>query len=47
MQSDKAFDGFLRMVIRALEEAVNETDQMKKREKLEALLEDLQDTLDE
>ena len=46
-QTDKQFNGFLRMVIRDLKEALAETDPRKKQEKLEVLLADLQTTLED
>lgn len=46
-QTDRQFNGFLRVVIRDLKEAIAETDPEKKREKLEALLDDLQTTLED
>lgn len=46
-QTDKQFNGFLRMVIRDLKEAIEETDQSKKQQMLEALLSDLQTTLED
>jgi len=46
-QTDKQFNGFLRVIIRDLKEAISETDPDKKKEKLEALLNDLQSTLED
>lgn len=46
-QTDKQFNGFLRMVIRDLKEAIAETDLNRKQEMLEALLNDLQTTLED
>ncbi len=46
-QSDKQFNGFLRVIIRDLKEALAENDPKKKQEKLEALLTDLQTTLED
>ncbi len=45
-QTEKQFNGFLRVVIRDLKEAIAETDPEKKA-KLEALLNDLQTTLED
>lgn len=44
---EQQFKGFLRLVIRYLKEALAESDPEKKREKLEALLNDLQTTLED
>ncbi len=46
-QTDKQFNGFLRVIIRDLKEAIAETDPEKKKAKLEALLNDLQTTLED
>ncbi|MCI9235521.1 MAG: hypothetical protein HFG24_06025 [Anaerotruncus sp.] len=46
-QTDKQFNGFLRMVIRDLKEAIAEDDLDKKQKMLEALLSDLQTTLED
>ena len=46
-QTDKQFNGFLRVIIRDLKEAIAENDPEKKKEKLEALLTDLQTTLED
>lgn len=46
-QTDKQFNGFLRMVIRDLKEAIEEKDPAKKQAQLEALLHDLQTTLED
>lgn len=46
-QTDKQFNGFLRMVIRDLKEAIEEPDQEKKQQALKALLSDLQTTLED
>ncbi len=46
-QTDKQFNGFLRMVIRDLKEALAESDSAKLREKIELLLTDLQTTLED
>jgi len=46
-QTDKQFGGFLRMIIRALKEARAETDVEKIHRKLDALLADLQATLED
>ncbi len=46
-QTDKQFNGFLRMVIRDLKEAIAEDDPDKKQKMLEALLSDLQTTLED
>lgn len=46
-QTDKQFNGFLRVIIRNLKEAIDETDPEKKKSKLEALLTDLQTTLED
>lgn len=45
--TDKQFNGFLRMVIRDLKEAIAEEDPAKKQTQLEALLHDLQTTLED
>lgn len=46
-QTDKQFNGFLRVIIRALKDAMNESDSDKKQKMLEALLSDLQTTLED
>jgi len=46
-QTDKQFNGFLRMVISSLKKAIAEKDPEKKRELLEELLHDLQTTLED
>ena len=46
-QTDKQFNGFLRMVIRDLREALAEEDSEKLREKFNVLLSDLQSTLED
>ena len=46
-QTDKQFGGFLRMVIRDLKDAIAENDLEKKQAMLEALLTDLQNTLED
>ena len=46
-QTDKQFNGFLRMVIRDLKEALAEDDNKKLREKIDVLLADLQTTLED
>ena len=46
-QTDKQFGGFLRMVIRDLKAAIAEKDLDKKHAILEALLSDLQNTLED
>ena len=46
-QTDKQFNGFLRMVIRDLKEAIAEDHPDKKQKMLEALLSDLQTTLED
>ena len=46
-QTDKQFNGFLRMVIRDLKEAIAEDDPAQKQKMLEALLSDLQTTLED
>ncbi len=46
-QTDKQFNGFLRVIIRDLKEAIEETDPEKKQNKLAALLNDLQTTLED
>lgn len=46
-QTDKQFGGFLRVIIRDLKEVLAETDPQKAREKIEALLADLQATLED
>lgn len=46
-QTDKQFNGFLRMVIRDLREALAEEDSEKLREKIDVLLSDLQSTLED
>lgn len=43
----KLFNGFLRMVIRDLKEAIAEKDPEKKQAQFEALLHDLQTTLED
>jgi len=46
-QTDKQFNGFLRVIIRDLKDAIAETDPDKKQKMLEALLSDLQTTLED
>lgn len=46
-QTDKQFNGFLRVIIRDLKEAIAEKDLEKKQAQLEALLHDLQTTLED
>ena len=46
-QTDKQFNGFLRVIIRNLKEAIEENEPEKKQAKLEALLTDLQNTLED
>ena len=46
-QADKQFGGFLRVIIRDLKEANAETDIEKMRERINALLADLQATLED
>ena len=46
-QTDKQFGGFLRVIIRDLKEARDESDIEKMRERIEALLADLQATLED
>ncbi|WP_201754683.1 hypothetical protein [Pseudoflavonifractor sp. 60] len=46
-QTDKQFNGFLRVIIRDLKDAIAETDPDKKQKMLEALLNDLQTTLED
>ena len=46
-QTDKQFNGFLRVIIRDLKDAIAETDPDKKQKTLEALLNDLQTTLED
>ena len=46
-QTDKQFNGFLRVIIRDLKEAISEEDLEKKQAMLEALLQDLQTTLED
>lgn len=46
-QTDKQFGGFLRMIIRDLKDALAEADPAKKQAMLEALLNDLQNTLED
>lgn len=46
-QADKQFGGFLRMMIRDLKEAIAEENLEKKQAILEALLSDLQNTLED
>ena len=46
-QTDKLFNGFLRMLIGNLREALTEDDPAKLREKIELLLADLQTTLED
>lgn len=43
--TDKQFNGFLRLIIRALQESLDEVDPNKAKAKLETLLHDLQATL--
>lgn len=45
--SDKQFNGFLRVIIRDLKDAIGEDDPDKKQKMLEALLSDLQTTLED
>lgn len=44
---DQLFGGFLRLLIRDLKEAIAEKDPEKKQAQLEALLHDLQTTLED
>ena len=46
-QSDQQFNGFLRLIIRDLKDAIAETDLEKKQSMLQALLNDLQTTLED
>ena len=46
-QTDKQFNGFLRVVIRDLKDVISESDPDKKQKMLEALLNDLQTTLED
>ena len=46
-QTDKQFGGFLRVIISDLREARAETDIEKMRERIDALLADLQATLED
>ena len=46
-QTDKPFGGFLRVIIRDLSQARAETDIEKMRERIDALLADLQATLED
>ena len=46
-QTDKQFGGFLRVIIRDLKEALAEDDPKKMRAKIEALLSDLQASLED
>lgn len=46
-QTDKQFNGFLRVIIRDLKDAIGEDDPDKKQKMLEALLSDLQTTLED
>ena len=46
-RTDKQFCGFLRVIIRDLREAMAETDIERMRERIEALLADLQATLED
>lgn len=46
-QTDKQFGGFLRVIIRDLREARSETDVEKIHQKIDALLADLQATLED
>lgn len=46
-QTDKQFNGFLRVIIRDLKDAISESDPDKKQKMLEALLSDLQTTLED
>ena len=45
--TDKQFNGFLRVIIRDLKDAIGESDFDKKQKMLEALLNDLQTTLED
>ena len=46
-QTDKQFNGFLRVIIRDLKEAIAEKDPEKKQAQVEALRHDLQTTLED
>lgn len=46
-QTDKQFNGFLRMQITLLKNALSEKDPEKMKERLEELLEELQTTLED
>ena len=46
-QTDKQFNGFLRMVISSLKKAIAEPDPAKKKELLQELLDNLQTTLED
>lgn len=45
--TDKQFNGFVRFLLDALKEAINERDESKKDEKLEKIAENLQKTLED
>lgn len=45
--NEQLFSGFLRLLIRDLKEAIEEKDPAKKQAQLEALLHDLQTTLED
>ena len=46
-QTDKQFGGFLRMLIARLKAALNEKDPEKARERIQEILTDLQNTLED
>ena len=46
-QTDKQFNGFQRLIIRDLKDSIAEPDPDKKQKMLEALLSDLQTTLED
>ncbi len=46
-QTDKQFGGFLRMLIARIKEAEAETDQKKRAELMQRILDDLQRTLED
>lgn len=45
--TDKQFNGFIRFLIDDLKEAQEETDESKKNEKIQKVLENLQSTLED
>lgn len=45
--TDKQFNGFLRMLIERLKDVKTENNEIKKSEKLEVIIEDLQKTLED